>query len=118
MSSSFLTRSRRLASLMIAVLALIVLGVAPNGQAQTYTALSDIQGSPSAQNPLGVIAQGRDGNMYAVSATGGTFYGTVFKFNTSGTVSVVYDIGYFPWGGLTLGTDGQLYGEDSDGGLV
>jgi uncharacterized repeat protein (TIGR03803 family) len=118
MSSSFLTRSRRLASPMIAVLALIVLGVAPNGQAQTYTALSDIQGSPSAQNPLGVIAQGRDGNMYAVSATGGTFYGTVFKFNTSGTVSVVYDIGYFPWGGLTLGTDGQLYGEDSDGGVV
>lgn len=118
MSSSFLTRSRRLASLMVAVLALILLGLAPSGQAQTYTALSDIQGSPSAQNPLGVIAQGRDGNMYAVSSNGGTFYGTVFKFNTSGTVSVVYDIGYFPWGGVTLGTDGQLYGQDSDGGVV
>jgi uncharacterized repeat protein (TIGR03803 family) len=56
--------------------------------------------------------------MYTVSANGGTFYGTVFKFNTSGTVSVVYDIGYIPWGGLTLGTDGELYGEDGDGGTV
>ncbi len=118
MSSSFVTLSRRLTFLMVAVLVLLLMGATPNAQAQTYTGLAEIQGPPSAQNPLGVIVQGRDGNMYAVSANGGTFYGTVFKFNTSGTVSVVYDIGYLPWGGLTLGTDGELYGEDGDGGVV
>jgi uncharacterized repeat protein (TIGR03803 family) len=104
------------ALLLLAALGLI--GAAPRAQAQTYRVISTIQGGAGVQNPLGVIAQGRDGNMYAVSNNGGTFYGTVFKFNPAGTVTVVYDIGYLPWGGLTLGTDGELYGEDGDGGLT
>ncbi len=106
------------ALMWLAALVLTLAGAAPCVQAQTYSVISTIQGGTSVQNPLGVIVQGRDGNMYAVSSNGGTFYGTIFKFKPSGTVTVVYDIGYFPWGGLTLGTDGQLYGEDSDGGVV
>ena len=54
--------------------------------------------------------RGRDGNMYAVSNTGGTFYGTAFKFSPSGGALVINDVGYFPSGGLTLGTDGNFYG--------
>jgi uncharacterized repeat protein (TIGR03803 family) len=104
--------------LLLAALMFTLIGAAPRAQAQAYNVISTIQGGAGVQNPLGVIAQGRDGNMYAVSQNGGTFYGTVFKFTPSGTVTVVYDIGYLPWGGLTLGTEGELYGEDGDGGVV
>jgi uncharacterized repeat protein (TIGR03803 family) len=106
-------------ALVLVVLALIFTAAAIPAQAKaTYKVLYVAPGPPGVQNPLGVIAQGRNGDMYSVSINGGTFYGTIFKFTPTGVTSVVYDIGYFPWGGMTLGTDGNLYGQDGDGGDV
>jgi len=40
----------------------------------------------------------------------------VFKITPSGTVTVVNPVGSFPYGGVTLGTDGNFYSTDYDGG--
>ncbi len=88
-------------------------------QAQTYTVLYDNPGAPGVGNPSAqAIAQGRDGDLYTTSTYGGTDYGTFFKFTPSGTVTVENDtgIGYFVASGVTLGTDGNFYGTDQDGG--
>jgi uncharacterized repeat protein (TIGR03803 family) len=106
------------AALLAATLVFGFAGASTSAQAQTYTVLYTASGPPGVQNPQGTISQGRDGNMYTVSNTGGTFYGTAFKFSPSGALAVINDVGYFPSGGLTLGTDGNFYGQDGDGGVV
>ncbi len=49
-----------------------------------------------------------------------TTLGTVFKITAQGALTVLYNFdgphGKFPYGGLTLGTDGNLYGTTSTGG--
>jgi len=104
------------ATLVVAVLVLVA-GSSIAAHAQTYKDIYNATGGNQVQNPVGAIAQGRDGNLYGASSTGGTFYGAIFKFTPAGKTKVINDIGYFPDGGLTLGTDGFLYGVDSDGGI-
>ena len=118
MDSSVQKSCRKLSAILAAMVALTLMVAAVPAQAQTYSVLYILSGSPGGANPIGLIAQGRDGNMYAITNTGGTDYGTVFKFTPGGTTTVINEIGYFPWGGLTLGTDGNLYGQDGDGGVV
>lgn len=73
-------------------------------------------------NPLysGIIAQGRDGNLYS-SALGGTNNsGAAYSVTPSGTLTELYAFGSLtdgvqPIGGLSLGTDGDLYGTTSSG---
>jgi uncharacterized repeat protein (TIGR03803 family) len=62
-----------------------------------------------------VMAEGRDNNLYGVTATGGTHAkGTIFKIGPSGGFTVLHNFdgphGSTPVGGLTLGVDGNLYG--------
>ncbi len=92
--------------------------------AQTYSDLHDF-GSASGDplNPAysGIVAQGRDGNLYSTTPAGGSGnLGTVFKVTASGAVSVIYSFdgthGQVPYSGLTLGTDGNFYGTTSLGG--
>jgi uncharacterized repeat protein (TIGR03803 family) len=118
MRSSSRRSSRRFAAFAAAIIILAFAGAAVPVHGQTYSVLYVAPGAPGIQNPLGLIAQGRDGNMYTVSSNGGTFYGTAFKFTPAGAVTVINDVGYFPYGGLTLGSDGNFYGQDSDGGVV
>ena len=98
------------------LLALMVVTI-PASQAQTYKVLYNAAGGPGLENMLGAIAQGHDGNLYSTSLNGGTFYGTIFKSTPTGVVKVINDIGYFPASGVTLGTDGQFYGTNQDGGV-
>ena len=118
MRSSSLKLSRSFVAFAAAIVAVAFTVAAVPVHAQTYSVIYVAPGSPGIQNPLGLIAQGRDGNMYTVSSNGGTFYGTAFKFSPAGAVTVINDVGYFPYGGLTLGSDGNFYGQDSDGGVV
>jgi uncharacterized repeat protein (TIGR03803 family) len=71
------------------------------------------------------IAQGRDGNLYSTAIQGGANNGgAAFVITPSGTLTVLYSFcslsacadGGHPYGGLTLGTDGNFYGTTSGGG--
>jgi uncharacterized repeat protein (TIGR03803 family) len=79
------------------------------------------------------LAFGSDGNLYGTTVAGGTNgFGTVFKISTSGGLSCIYTFGQqligtndlgpiyadgrTPFAGLTLATDGNLYGVTSRGG--
>jgi uncharacterized repeat protein (TIGR03803 family) len=101
-----------------------------SSHAQTYSALYEFggkTGDPASPQYSGIIAQGRDGNLYSTAPAtpvGGlcSFCGAVFKITPSGTLTVVYYFndpagsGYTPFGGLTLGTDGNFYGTTKAGG--
>ncbi len=70
-------------------------------------------GDPAFPTWPGIIAQGRDGNLYSTTplAQGGS-NGAVFNVTPSGTVTVLttFASGGAPQSGLTLGTDGNFYG--------
>ena len=102
---------------------MFLLAVAPiTLHAQTYTDLYDVTCTNGCLSyPPGILAQGRDGNLYGTMFTGGTGGGgTVFKITPSGAVTVIYNFagpdGYDPSSGLTLGTDGNFYGTTRSGG--
>jgi uncharacterized repeat protein (TIGR03803 family) len=76
------TSSRCRFTLTLLVLAIVVVTVP--AQAQTFSVLHDFLGNNSGDgcNPSysGIVAQGRDGNMYGTTYVGGTSnLGTVFK---------------------------------------
>ena len=96
---------------------------APVLNAQTYLDLHNFDGLGGGccpQYPF-VLAQGRDGNVYGVTASGGTNgIGVVFKITPAGTYSILHNFdtvhGSTPIGGLTLGLDGNLWGTTEEGG--
>jgi uncharacterized repeat protein (TIGR03803 family) len=70
--------------------------------------------------PYGPLIQASDGNYYGTTNYGGTAggYGTVFRMDQKGVVSVLYRFaglvdGANPLGGLVQATDGNLYGTTS-----
>lgn len=107
---------------LVLALALAALGI-PGAHAQTYSDIHDFA-ALTLDSPLysGILAQGRDGNLYGTAPSGGTFgFGGVFKITPTGTFTVIYNFdgavhGKTPRGGLTLGTDGNFYGTTSQGG--
>src|ERR1700722_12367247 len=108
-----------------ALLLVVVTSVA--ARAQTYSVLYNLgtqTGDPINPAWIGLFAQGRDGNLYSTSQSGGAFgYGAVFQLTPSGTMNVLHSFsdtssdGAVPYSGLTLGTDGSLYGTTYYGGL-
>ena len=107
---------------LLALIAVVICAAAPAAHAQTFAfkKLYDFgtnTGDPRNPSWPGVFAQGRDGNLYSTSQVGGIGYGTVFQLTPAGKVKVLYKFpldtnshGGSPQGGLTLGTDGYLYG--------
>src|SRR5712692_1701094 len=87
---------------------------------QTYTDLHDFdcQVDGCAPEFAGILAQGRDGNLYGTLPTAlRKGNGTVFKITPSGTITPIYNFdGWIPDSGLTLGTDGNFYGTTYGGG--
>ena len=78
--------------------------------------------------PIGALTLGPDGIFYGMTNSGGTNdKGTIFKFDpetNAMTVLVNFTLtgtgqnrGGWPWGGLTFGSDGALYGLTNYGGL-
>jgi uncharacterized repeat protein (TIGR03803 family) len=75
--------------------------------------------------PYGILVQDNGGNLYGTTYYGGSNNaGTVFKITPSGTYTLLHSFvdvapnydGQLPTAGLTLGTDGNLYGTTERGG--
>jgi uncharacterized repeat protein (TIGR03803 family) len=110
---------------MLAV-ALLAATVAAN--AQTYTLLYSYPGTNIGSSGVvapGLMSQGRDGELYTTNYSDGSHNsGSAFKMTTAGSPTTLYTFcpvagcadGSFPVGGLTLGTDGNLYGTTQNGG--
>ncbi len=103
---------------------LFVAGAAPTAlHSQTYKDLHNFNCATDGCNAnySGIMAQGRDGDLYGTSHQGGSSgLGTVFKLTPSGTISILHNFagsdGSHPYSGLTLGLDGNFYGTAFDGG--
>jgi uncharacterized repeat protein (TIGR03803 family) len=102
------------------------LGAATPARAQTFSVVynfGSLDGDPLQQFYSGVIAQGRDANLYSGSSAGGAIgYGATYKFTPAGVMTTLYSFsnstdGSYPYGGLTMGTDGNFYGTSYSGGF-
>jgi len=98
----------------------------PAGVLTTLVSFTGTAGAALGSSPLGVLAQGADGNFYGVTSTGGASnVGTVFKMTPAGVFTSLASftgttgalLGSTPTGGLFAGRDGCLYGVTSAGGL-
>lgn len=99
---------RSSAALILTTLILVVAAGTTLANAQTYNDLYNFDGT-NGRDPGGILAQGRDANLYGSTYYGGTSdWGVVFKITPSGTLTVLDDVARS--NGLTLGTDGSFYG--------
>ncbi len=89
----------------------------------TFTVLKHLDNTNTGSFPRGSLVKGTDGNFYGLTYQGGANgYGTVFKITPTGTLTVLRNLDYTNDGGNALGdliqgTDGNLYGMTSRGGL-
>ena len=107
---------------------LVVLLCAGISHAQRFRSLLSFDGIDG-YIPVGFLSQGTDGNFYGTSVRGGSGdYGVVFKMTPAGVATPVYNFcsqeppycldGGNPEAGLTVGSDGNLYGTTSYGGSI
>jgi len=127
---------RRLLGLRAVFTVVFLLASALGASAQTFQSLISFDITDGALPYYGSLVQGRDGNYYGTTQSGGannntlcgsgTFgCGTVFKITPSGALTTIYSFcsqpnctdGANPWGGLVLGTDGSFYGTTYYGGV-
>ncbi len=94
-------------------------------QAQTFATLLEFDGVDGDGPNYMSLVQGDDGNYYGTTEAGGMENkGTIFKVTPDGAMTMLHDFcvqigcadGAYPLGGLTLGTNGSLYGAASEGG--
>jgi len=90
--------------------------------AGAFTPVMSFLGGFDGNGPQTPLVQGTNGSFYGTAYQGGSAgYGTVFELTTNGVFNPIYSFtngqdGSFPAAGLTLGTDGNLYGESFTGG--
>jgi uncharacterized repeat protein (TIGR03803 family) len=84
--------------------------------------LHSFAGMPDGVNPYSRLIRDPAGNFYGTTFYGGTLgYGTVFKVNAAGKLTILHSFNYSPDGGnpiagLILDKAGNLYGTTSAGG--
>src|SRR5207245_451954 len=92
--------------------------------AGTFTVLYAFTGGADGGYPYAGLIQGADGNFYGTTYHGGASgAGTVFRLTPTGEIAVLHAFtggsdGAYPYAGVTLGTDGNLYGTASQGGAA
>lgn len=101
-----------------------------SGGVWTLTTLYNFTSGADGGGPYGGVIMDPAGNLYGPTVAGGVNdcrgegCGTVFKLTNSGDVwthSTIYsftnDDGAYPYGGLIMDKDGNLYGTSQDGGV-
>ncbi len=107
----------------------LVFKMTPAGTLTTlHTFCALISSCPDGAWPTARLVQGRDGNFYGTTSSGGTGFensgGTVFKLTSTGTLTTLYSFcsetnctdGYDPWAGLVQASNGDFYGITYQGG--
>src|SRR5215471_12518916 len=93
--------------------------------ATTFETLGSFNLADGINPNLLTLVQGRDGNLYGTTLTGGVSgAGTIFKITPSATVTTLYNFcsksycadGANPYAGLVLATNGNFYGTTTEGG--
>ncbi|OAF17572.1 beta strand repeat-containing protein [Bradyrhizobium neotropicale] len=97
-----------------------------NGYASTPTTLVSFNGRSNGAQPRGSLIMDANGNLFGTTNRGGANqYGTVFEIAKSAngyasapTTLASFDSqgGVYPYGGLIMDANGNLYGTTSDGG--
>ncbi|MFT3682978.1 MAG: T9SS type A sorting domain-containing protein [Ferruginibacter sp.] len=88
----------------------------------TFTILHSFVPATEGSTPNGGFTRGSDGNLYAMTNTGGAYgFGTAFRMTTTGTVTVIAAFngaknGNTPMESLVKGKDSAYYGTASIGG--
>jgi uncharacterized repeat protein (TIGR03803 family) len=106
----------------VMLLAVLALAVSTVLQAQTYTVLRNFNETDGCcANYPSMLAQGKDGNIYGTTTSGGThLYGNIFKITPTGTFTNLYSFDFTtgdgPQGGVSMGLDGNFYGTTYQGG--
>jgi uncharacterized repeat protein (TIGR03803 family) len=92
-----------------------VFKISPGGALTTLVA----DGLPIGGEPVGALVQGENGNFYGVTTAS---YGAIYEMTPSGTTDQLYVFGSAPGdgagfqAGLTLSSNGDLYGTNTFGG--
>src|SRR5258708_37004266 len=108
---------------LCAFIALVLAATAVHGQVTVLYNFGSKSGDPLQPANSGIVAQGRDGNLYSTSVGGGTASGgTVFKITPTGTLKVLFNSdaahGASPYGGLTVRRGRKFFCTPSHGGAA
>ena len=108
-------------------------GSGPTAPRVTVTAMHGFLGSPSDGSNLSTIIQGRDGNFYGTTVTGGPFSsncntnlngcGTAFRMTPGGALTILHNFGsdgappypLYPYSQMVEASDGNFYGTLTEG---
>jgi len=96
-----------------------VFEISTNG---TLTPLHSFTGGNDGGNPFGGLVQAQNGLLYGTASVGGgSGFGAVYRISTNGAFASLYGFtggsdGAYPFAGLVLGDDGNLYGTAAEGG--
>ena len=88
----------------------------------SYSLLHSMASSSEGASPQATMIQ-VGGVFYGTTQSGGLGYGGVYSVNTAGQVTLIHAFtggtsdGAIPFAGLVLGSDGNLYGTTTNGGL-
>jgi uncharacterized repeat protein (TIGR03803 family) len=101
-----------------------ILELVPPGKAtQLYAFPPGLGNAKAAPGPVGSLTRDAQGNLYGATAFGGRYsFGSVFKLTASGVEGILYSFdpakgdGYEPNSGVTIDSEGNLYGTTYFGG--
>ena len=110
---------------IVCAIVLLCMATGIPATAQTFTNLVNFDGANGNDPYNASLVVGPNGDLYGTTIVGGTNgLGNVYEITPTGGLTTIYDFcsqsncsdGYLPYGGLTLGTDGNFYGTTSGGG--
>jgi len=104
---------------LLAGIFLVAMAIA--APAQTVSTIYQFSSGTNPNLPVGVMAQGQDGNFYGITLSGGgpANQGAIYNISPGGVLTSLHDMAQSDGttcSGLTLGTDGNFYGTCHNGG--